>query len=130
MNALKRLFIGLILVALAAPIVVVLGVSLNGPQALLFPPQDPSLRWYGELFRQSDWLVPLRNSLVIAAIASLLAVLVALPLALHVWSRSRALSTRSAHAAAGRRSGSWFSGSRRACTGRWRRRSSRTPSSW
>ena len=94
---LKSLFIALILAVLAAPIVIVLGVSLNGPQALLFPPQDPSLRWYGELFRQSDWLVPLRNSLVIAALASLLAVAVALPLALHVWARggflSRALYT-------------------------------------
>jgi putative spermidine/putrescine transport system permease protein len=96
-SALKWLFMGLILAFLAAPIVIVLGISLNGPQALLFPPQEPSLRWYGELFRQSDWLVPLRNSLVIAAVSSLLAVVVALPLALHVWSRggwlSRALYT-------------------------------------
>ncbi len=87
-GTLKRLYLAVILALLSAPIVVVLGVSLNGPQTLRFPPQEPSLRWYGELFRQSEWLVPLMNSLVIAALASLIAVAVALPLALHVWSRT------------------------------------------
>ncbi|PWE31409.1 spermidine/putrescine ABC transporter permease [Maritimibacter sp. 55A14] len=88
----KSLYIGLILLLLVAPIVVVAGVSLNEAQSLRFPPQDLSLRWYGALFREPDWLVPLRNSLVIAATSSLLAVLVALPLALHVWSRRGWLS--------------------------------------
>jgi putative spermidine/putrescine transport system permease protein len=97
MSALRWLYVGLILAVLAAPIVIVLGVSLNGPQTLRFPPQEPSLRWYGELFRQGEWLVPLANSLLIAALASLLAVIVALPLALYVWGRrgwmARALYT-------------------------------------
>ena len=86
-----------ILALLAAPIVVVAGVSLNAQQSLRFPPPELSLRWYGALFGEADWMGPLRNSLVIAALSSLLAVVVALPLALHVWSRagwiSRALYT-------------------------------------
>jgi len=86
-----------ILALLAAPIVVIAGVSLNGQQSLRFPPQELSLRWYGALFGAADWMGPLRNSLVIAATSALLAVTVALPLALHVWSRdswvSRALYT-------------------------------------
>jgi putative spermidine/putrescine transport system permease protein len=81
------LYVGLILLLLALPLVVVAGVSLNGGQSLRFPPQDPSLRWYGELFRASDWTGPLRNSLVVAALAALIAVAVALPLALHAWGR-------------------------------------------
>jgi len=86
-RALRFAYIALILAALAAPIVVVAGVSLNAQQTLRFPPQELSLRWYGALFRQADWLVPMRNSMVIAALSSLIAVAVALPLALHVWSR-------------------------------------------
>lgn len=89
---LQVIYVVLILLMLAAPIVVVAGVSLNGQQSLRFPPQDLSLKWYAELFRNSDWLVPLRNSLVIAAVSSLLAVAVALPLALHVWSRNNWLA--------------------------------------
>jgi putative spermidine/putrescine transport system permease protein len=81
------LYVGLILLLLALPLIVVAGVSLNGGQSLRFPPQDPSLRWYGELFRAADWTGPLRNSLVIAALAALIAVAVALPLALHAWGR-------------------------------------------
>lgn len=96
-RGLQVFYIMVILALLAAPIVVVGGVSLNGQQSLRFPPQDLSLRWYGALFGEADWLVPLRNSLVIAALSSLLAVVVALPLALHVWSRdtwvARALYT-------------------------------------
>ncbi|MBA3325375.1 MAG: ABC transporter permease [Rhodobacteraceae bacterium] len=81
------LYVGAILVLLALPLAVVAGISLNGGQALRFPPQDPSFRWYGELLRAPDWMGPLRNSVVIAAAASLIAVAVALPLALHAWGR-------------------------------------------
>lgn len=88
----QAIYVVLILAFLMAPIVVVAGVSLNGQQSLRFPPQDLSLRWYAALFGQADWLVPLRNSLVIATLSSLLAVLVALPLALHVWSRDNWLA--------------------------------------
>ncbi len=88
----QAIYVVLILAFLMAPIVVVAGVSLNGQQSLRFPPQDLSLRWYAALFGQAEWLVPLRNSLVIATLSSLLAVLVALPLALHVWSRDNWLA--------------------------------------
>lgn len=84
---LQVFYIVLILALLAAPIVVIGGVSLNAQQSLRFPPPELSLRWYGALFHDPAWLVPLRNSLVIAASSSLLAVAVALPLALHVWAR-------------------------------------------
>jgi putative spermidine/putrescine transport system permease protein len=90
-------YVILLLALLACPIIVVAGVSLNDLQSLRFPPQDISLRWYGAFLRDPDWLLPLRNSLVIATAASTLAVTMALPLALHVWARggwvSRALYT-------------------------------------
>lgn len=83
----RSTFVALILTFLAAPIVVVLGVSLNEPKRLLFPPKGISLRWYADLFRESNWLAALQNSLIIATCASVLAVSIALPLALHVWKR-------------------------------------------
>lgn len=96
-HRLKALYVLLVLLLLLAPMAVVTGVSLNGGQALRFPPQDPSFRWYGELVRTPEWTAPLGRSLVIAALAALIALAVALPLALHVWARqgwlSRALYT-------------------------------------
>ncbi|MFD1343053.1 ABC transporter permease [Litorisediminicola beolgyonensis] len=86
-RVLKSIFVALVFSFLAAPIIVVLGVSLNQPKRLLFPPEGLSLRWYGALFRESDWLGALQNSLIIATCAALLAVSLALPLALHVWKR-------------------------------------------
>lgn len=89
---LKSLYFGAMLIFLAAPLIVVTGVSLNEPKRLLFPPQGLSLRWYGDLFRESDWLAAIGNSLIIACSASLLAVSLALPLALHIWRRPGRLS--------------------------------------
>ena len=90
-----KAFVTLVLVFLAAPLVVVAGVSVNRPKRLLFPPEGFSLHWYAELFTRNDWANALTNSVIIAALAGLLAVSVALPLALFIWSRgghwSRAL---------------------------------------
>jgi putative spermidine/putrescine transport system permease protein len=70
---------------LAAPLVVVAGVSVNEPRQLLFPPEGFSLGWYGELLTQADWLNALRNSLVIALASAALAVSIAFPLAWFLW---------------------------------------------
>jgi putative spermidine/putrescine transport system permease protein len=70
---------------LAAPLVVVAGVSVNEPRQLLFPPEGFSLRWYGELFAEADWLNALRNSLVVALASAALAVSIAFPLAWFLW---------------------------------------------
>jgi len=92
MTAAGRVFLGLVLALLAAPLVVVAGVSLNGPQTLRFPPVEPSLRWYAALATEADWLEALRNSLIVAGASATLAVAVALPLALLVWGRGGVLA--------------------------------------
>jgi putative spermidine/putrescine transport system permease protein len=84
-NAGRNLLMGLVLLVLAAPLVVVAGVSVNAERRLIFPPQGFSLAWYGDLFAQADWLNALQNSLVIAVLSALLAVSVAFPLAYFVW---------------------------------------------
>lgn len=87
-QALKLTYICTILALLCAPLVIVTGVSLNSGQSLRFPPDGVSLRWYAELFREAEWLVPLGHSLIIATAASALAVLIAAPLALYAWGRA------------------------------------------
>jgi putative spermidine/putrescine transport system permease protein len=81
----RNLFLGLVMLFLALPLIVVAGVSLNGAQQLRFPPRDPSLGWYAELFREPTWLNALGNSLLIAFTSAALALLIAFPLAWFVW---------------------------------------------
>jgi putative spermidine/putrescine transport system permease protein len=87
------LLLGAVTLFLAAPLVVVAGVSVNEPRQLLFPPEGFSLGWYGELLTQADWLNALRNSLVIALASAALAVSIAFPLAWFLW-RHRVLYAR------------------------------------
>lgn len=84
---LRRAFFALIAAFLLMPPMVVLGVSLNGGRLLLFPPADPSFKWYGAMVSDEAWTRPILNSVTIAASAAALAVLIALPIALAAWRR-------------------------------------------
>lgn len=81
----RRLFLGTIAVFLAAPMLVVLGVSLNAEKRLFFPPEGLSLSWYGDMVADPAWRGPILNSLTIAVLAGMVAVSVALPLAYALW---------------------------------------------
>lgn len=81
----RNLFLALVVLFLAAPLVVVAGVSLNAQRQLLFPPRGLSLRWYGDLFLEADWLNAVKNSLTVATLSALLAVAIAFPLAYFLW---------------------------------------------
>ncbi|MGH6918249.1 MAG: ABC transporter permease [Geminicoccaceae bacterium] len=81
----QKLFIALIVLFLAAPLIVVAGVSLNVEKQLLFPPRGLSLTWYADLFREPDWLNAVKNSLIIALLSAALAVSIAFPLAYVMW---------------------------------------------
>ncbi len=84
-RSLRNLFLTFVLIFLMSPIVIVAGVSLNVKKSLFFPPQGLSLAWYVELFTESAWLIPVKNSLVIATLSSLVALSIALPLAYFLW---------------------------------------------
>ena len=84
-NVLRNLFVGAIAVFLAAPLIVVGGVSFNAKKQLLFPPEGFSFRWYQELLTADDWLNAVKNSLVVATTSGLLALSMALPLAYFLW---------------------------------------------
>jgi putative spermidine/putrescine transport system permease protein len=75
---------------LAAPIIVVAGVSVNAQKTLQFPPAGFSLDWYREIVTDPGWRNALLTSLVIATSAAALSVLIAFPLIWSQWRRRRA----------------------------------------
>ena len=74
---------------LAAPIVIVAGVSVNEAKTLQFPPIGFSLDWYSQIVTDPGWRNALVTTLVIAILAAALAVLIAFPLVWSQWRRSR-----------------------------------------
>ncbi len=79
------LFMTVIAAFLIAPIIIVLGISVNDGRQLYFPPEGFSLHWYQAMATESDWRASIEYSLLIAAVAGLVAVSVALPLAYALW---------------------------------------------
>ncbi|APE44585.1 polyamine ABC transporter permease [Sulfitobacter alexandrii] len=76
-----RVICGAILVFLITPILVVMPLSFNAenfftftPEMLRFDPDGYSLKHYRDFFNSSDWQAALRNSLMIAPVATLLSV--------------------------------------------------------
>ncbi len=76
-----RILCGLILFYLIAPILVIIPLSFNAQDFFTFTPEmlrlDPagySLKHYEDFFTNIDWQVPLWNSLKIAPVATLIAV--------------------------------------------------------
>lgn len=82
-----RGYMSLIALFLAAPLIVVAGVSVNEKKSLVFPPQGFSVDWYGEIFLDAEWRAALFASIGLAAFSAALAVAVALPLAWFLWRR-------------------------------------------
>ena len=76
-----RVICGAILVFLITPILVVMPLSFNAqdfftftPEMLRFDPDGYSLKHYRDFFTNSDWQHALRNSVIIAPVATLLSV--------------------------------------------------------
>ncbi|NML76471.1 ABC transporter permease [Rhizobium sp. S-51] len=86
-SLLTRFYFLLVGIFLAAPIVVVAGVSVNEKQSLTFPPEGFSLAWYGAIFTDPGWRSAFFASVVLALASAALAVLIALPLSWFLWRR-------------------------------------------
>ncbi|PYB69859.1 MULTISPECIES: ABC transporter permease [Rhizobium] len=82
---LRRVFFSVLAIVMAAPFIVVLGVSVNAKKSLTFPPQGFNLGWYLDLFRTPDWSAALFNSSLIALLSAAFAVMIAFPLAWFNW---------------------------------------------
>jgi putative spermidine/putrescine transport system permease protein len=84
------LLFAMVALFLAAPIVVVAGVSVNAKKTLQFPPAGFSLEWYREIIADTGWRNALLTSVIIAASAAALSVIIAFPLVWSQWRRPRA----------------------------------------
>jgi putative spermidine/putrescine transport system permease protein len=65
-----------VLLFLCLPIVIVVPMSFSSASSLEFPPPGFSMRWYEAFFGDQRWLVAAGNSLLVAVVASSLALLV------------------------------------------------------
>ncbi len=74
-----RIGFGLLVLAmfiyLLAPVAMVLPMSFSGATSLVWPPPSWSTRWYVALLQDVDMAAALRNSLVLAAVVTLLSLL-------------------------------------------------------
>ncbi|MGH1466003.1 MAG: ABC transporter permease [Cognatishimia sp.] len=85
MIRLKLAFITLVATGLILPFAIVTGVSINADSNISFPPSALSLRWYKVLLTESDWLIPIANSILIAVVAAFIAVSIALATNYVLW---------------------------------------------
>lgn len=84
----RLLFLAVVAVFLAAPLVIVSGVSLNDSLRMNFPPQHPSLIWYGTFLTDPGWMSAFTLSLKIAAAAAATSLSIAFPVAYAGWKYS------------------------------------------
>jgi putative spermidine/putrescine transport system permease protein len=68
------IFVALVVLFLLAPLVVVMAASLSAGGYLVFPPQGLSLRWYAEVLADRRHQEALLTSLLIATLATAIAV--------------------------------------------------------
>ena len=84
---LRRLFFVAVALFLAAPLIVVAGVSVNQRQELTFPPRGFSAAWYAQIFTDPEWRAALIHSVTLAVTSAAIAVAIALPLSWFLWRR-------------------------------------------
>lgn len=68
-----RILCALVLLFLVLPVLVIVPLSFNSGTFLVYPLQGFSLRWYEEFFASAEWMRSLKNSLLIAPAATILA---------------------------------------------------------
>lgn len=66
-------FAGLVLVFLITPVLIIIPLSFNSSSFLTYPIDDISLTWYKAFFTSDTWMSALKNSFIIAPIATLFA---------------------------------------------------------
>lgn len=77
-----RAFCGLVLLFLITPILVIVPLSFNADSFLMYPMSGFSLRWYEEFLYSDTWIHALKNSMIVAPFATLLAMAIGTPAAI------------------------------------------------
>jgi len=68
-----RLFVGLCVLFIVAPILVIIPISFSSGSFLNYPLPGISLKWYATILQPHPWMFALKNSLIIASATTLLA---------------------------------------------------------
>ena len=68
-----RILCGLILLFLILPVLVIVPLSFNSGSFLVYPLQGFSLHWYQDFFASAEWMRALKNSIIVAPAATVLA---------------------------------------------------------
>jgi putative spermidine/putrescine transport system permease protein len=68
-----RTLCALVLLFLILPVLVIIPLSFNSGSFLVYPLQGFSLRWYEDFFTSAEWMRSMKNSLIIAPAATVLA---------------------------------------------------------
>jgi len=69
-----RILCGLILIFLVLPVLVIVPLSFTDGTFLVYPIEKFSLRWYQEFFASPEWTRALINSMIVAPVATVIAV--------------------------------------------------------
>jgi len=77
-----RLYCGLVLGFLSLPIVVAVGVAFGSDKIARFPPTGLSLRWFGVALSNATFVSALGNSVILAALTTVLTIAFGLPASL------------------------------------------------
>lgn len=77
-----KIIVALIIAFLAAPIVIIVSVAFTSAEFVSFPPRGFSFRWFAKVLTDSQFVVPLWNSFVLALAATGVSVVLAVPAAL------------------------------------------------
>lgn len=80
--ALLRTYVWVMMAFMALPVVVVLGASFNSGEAIRFPPEGLTLHWYHQVWLNGAMVDAAVNSLVLAASATLVSILIGVPAAI------------------------------------------------
>ncbi|NLY64112.1 MAG: ABC transporter permease [Alcaligenaceae bacterium] len=70
---LHRILCGLILLFLITPVLVIVPLSFSESTFLVYPVTGFSLRWYENFFSSPAWMLGLKNTLIVAPVATLIA---------------------------------------------------------
>jgi putative spermidine/putrescine transport system permease protein len=79
-----RIYVGIILFIIIAPILVLVPLSFSSQVTFTFPPPEYSLKWYEAFFENSQWMDGLWRSVIIAVLTAIVATIIGTMAALAV----------------------------------------------
>lgn len=68
-----RILVGIVFIYLVFPILTIIPLSFNAGEFLHYPLQGLSLRWYHDVIDSGQWVVALKNSLIVGTCSMILA---------------------------------------------------------